>query len=165
MKKVNKKSLFITMIVVMAMCASASIASDGKIYPGSMCVRYAGTSTPSYNNSAIGNPSSTSWLYLDCPAIHDTVSGNVKEGWVRMIDRHYSSDVKCSLNSIYRSGNSFWGWWTSNKNSSGSGVNPQHVSYGGIGASSQAHYYYSCQIPPSYSGNVSYIISYYVEED
>jgi len=149
----------------MTIGASFALAGDGKIYPGSMCVRYAGTGTPSYNFSAIGNPSATQWLYLDCPVIHDTIGGNINKGWVRMIDQHYSSDVRCSLNSYYRSGNAFWGWWTANKSTSGSGAHPQHITFNGIGANSLAHYYYSCRIPPRYSGNTSYITSYNVEED
>jgi hypothetical protein len=152
-------------VAVMLLIGAAPVwAGDGKIYPGSMCVRYAGTSTPTYNNSAIGNPSGNSWLYLDCPAIHDTIGRSIKKGWVRMIDQHYNSNIRCNLNSILRNGSVFWGWWTPNKSSAGSGVNPQHITYGGIGANTLAHYYYSCRIPPRYSGNTSYITSYYVEE-
>ena len=156
--------VLISLVSVLALGVSSGMAGDGKLYPGSMCVRYAGTSTPAYNFSAIGNPSTTSWLYLDCPVIHDTISSNVKNGWVRMIDQSYTNALRCSLNSFYRSGGSFYGWWTANKSSSGSGSHPQHITYSGIGANSLAHYYYSCRIPPKYSGNTSYITSYYVEE-
>jgi hypothetical protein len=138
-------------------------AVDGKNYPGSMCVRWSGTSTPVYNFSAIGNPSSTTWLYLDCPAVKD--ASNIASGWVRMLDRHYSSNISCRLYSVYASTGGYYGWVTPVVSSTGSSANPQHRPFGGIGGNSIAHYYYSCSIPPTYSGYVSYITSYQVSEN
>jgi hypothetical protein len=161
------RGVFILSMVVLTitMSASLALAEDGKIYPGSLCVRYAGTSTPSYNFSAIGNPSNSSWLYLDCPVIHDSINGSIHDGWVDTIDSHYSSDVRCSLNSFYRSGSSWYGWWSPNRHSSGSGSHKQRLYYSGLGSNSSSHQYLSCRIPPRYSGNTSYIISYRVDEN
>ena len=145
--------------------ALPALASDGKIYPGSMGVRYAGTSTPTLSCSAIGNPSTSSWLYLDLPAIHDTIGGNINKSWVRVIDQHYSSNISCQLCSVFRSGCSWYGWVSPTRYSSGSGCNEQVLSPGGVGANSRSHYYFSCKIPPRYNNNTSYIISYYVSED
>jgi hypothetical protein len=138
-------------------------ALDGKNYPGSMCVRWSGTSTPIYNFSAIGNPSATTDLRLDCPVIKDAT--NISSGWVRVIDQHYSDNVGCNLNSLYRSGGSYVGWWTPWVSSVGSSGNPQHLGFGSVGANSLTHYYYSCRIPPTYGGNLSYITSYNVTEN
>ena len=62
-----KMALFAMGIVVLS--AVQVHASDGKNYPGSLCVRWSGTSTPVYNFSAIGNPSATTELRLDCPVV------------------------------------------------------------------------------------------------
>jgi hypothetical protein len=160
--------MFITLLVALFMVmtgALPALAADGKIYPGSMGVRYAGTSTPSYSWSAIGNPSTGSWLYLDLPAIHDTIGGNINESWVRVIDQHYSANISCKLCSVYRCGCGYCGWISPTKYSSGSGCNQQVLSPGGVGANNRSHYYFSCKIPPRYNNNTSCIISYYVEED
>ena len=140
-------------------------AADAKIYPGSMCVRYDGTNTPGYNFSAIGNPSDSTWLLLDCPIVRDHTDRTISSGVVQVIDLHFSEQVYCSLNSFYRSGDAFLGWWTQPKASSGTSTGQQTLSFGGVGSNSLAHYYYSCGIPPKYNGQVSYIISYKVNEN
>lgn len=149
---------------LMVIGVSQAHAVDGKEYAGSACVPY-GTNNryPSYNFSAIGNPSATQWLYLDCPAVHD--ARNISSGWVRVMDLHYYSDVTCSLNSIYFSGGAVWGWGTPERSSVGSSANTQQLAFGGVGASDIAHYYYSCRIPPTFNGNLSYITSYQVIEN
>jgi hypothetical protein len=164
----NARAMFITLLVALFMVmtgALPALAADGKIYPGSMGVRYAGTSTPTYNFSAIGNPSTTSWLYLDLPAIHDSIAGNINKSWVRVIDQHYSANVSCKLFSVYRSGCGFSAWVSPTRYSTGSSCAEQVLLPGGVGANSKSHYYFSCKIPPKYNNNSSYIISYYVEED
>lgn len=130
------------------------------------CVyRYAGP-TPTYNNSAIGNPAATT-LYLDCPVIHDSINHRIHSGWVKVFDRHFTAPVSCNLNSLYPSGTGFFGWWTSFQSSSGgSSTSPvETLTFGSLSSNPTAHYYYSCQIPPTYSGYVSYITSYKVNEN
>ena len=147
--------------------SAAAMAGDAKTYPGSMCVRYSG-STPSYNTSAIGNPSSSQWLYVDCPVINDEMSKDLANSWVGVLDRHYSYDANCSINSAYwnNSASAFYGWWGENKYTAGSGNNLQKLTWGALGGAGESvHTYFSCKIPPSYSGNVSYIVSYHANED
>jgi hypothetical protein len=147
--------------------ATAAVAGDAKTYPGSMCVRYSG-SNPSYSGSMIGNPSSSQWLYLDCPAINDSMSEQLHNSWVAVLDRHYSSDVHCSVHSRYwnNSTAALNGWWGGNKYSAGSGNNLQKLSWGRLsGAGDSVHTYFSCAIPPAYSGHVSYIVNYHANED
>ena len=81
----NARAIFITLLVALFMVMTSALpalADDGKIYPGSMGVRYAGTSTPTYNCSAIGNPSANEWLYLDLPvsAMQATVLAEARSG-------------------------------------------------------------------------------------
>lgn len=149
------------------MAATPVMAGDAKTYPGSMCVRYAG-STPSYSFSMIGNRSSSQWLYLDCPVINDSMSESLANSWIAVLDRHYSSGVRCSINSAYwnNGASSIYGWWGANKYSSGSSNAQQKLAWGGLGGSGEnVHTYFSCAIPPAYSGNVSYIVNYHANED
>ncbi len=160
------RAMFITLLLALFMVmtgALPALAADGKIYPGSMGVRYAGTSTPTYNCSAIGNPSANEWLYLDLPVVRDASDG-ISRSSVRVIDQHYSSNIMCQLCSVYRCGCGYCGWFTPRKYSSGSGCHEQVLEPGGVGCNSKSHYYFSCKIPPKYYNNTSYIISYYVRE-
>ena len=153
--------------IAFAFSATQGFAGDAKTYPGSMGVRYAGAS-PSYNYSAIGNPSSTQWMYVDLPVINDDMGDDISSSYVRVLDRHYSSDVRCSINSAYwnSSAGAFYGYWGANKYSAGSGNSLQSLPTGGVGgAGTSYHHYFSCRVPPTYSGNRSYIVSYYVNEN
>jgi hypothetical protein len=168
----NAKLNPLRLSIVSALLASSlavpqAHAGDAKLYPGSMGVRFGGAN-PSYNFSTIGNPSSTEWMYLDLPAINDHMSEDVNNTWVRVLDRHYSSDIRCSFNTAYwnNTTDSFYGWWGANKYSIGSGNDAQILYTGGTGGAGSAyHHYFSCRIPPAYAGNRSYIVSYYVNED
>ena len=164
--KLRQLSLVPTTLAL-ALAINLGHAGDAKVYPGSMGVRYAGAN-PSYNYSAIGNPSSSQWMYVDLPVINDAMNDDIKYSSVRVLDRHYSNNVRCSVNSAYwnSSSSAFYGWWGSNKYSSGSGDNLQKLSTGGVGgAGTSYHHYFSCAVPPSYAGNRSYIVSYYANED
>ena len=159
--------LFVASLLALFMViagALPALADDGKVYPGSMGVRYAGTSTPCLNYSAIGNPSANQWLYLDLPVIRDASPG-ISTSWVQVIDRHYSANIRCQLYSMYRCGCSYCGWIGPERYSSGSACTRQVLNTGGVGSNSISHYYFSCKIPPKYNNNKSYIISYYVREN
>ncbi|MCG8312616.1 MAG: hypothetical protein MI976_05320 [Pseudomonadales bacterium] len=162
MFKLAKNSLT---VAVLAVATSAAQADDQKVYPGSMGVKYSGP-TPTYSTSSIGNPSSTSWMYVDLPAIND-LSDDVKASYVRVLDRHYSSDVRCTVNQAYwnNTADTFYGWWGGAQYSGGSSTNSQTLNTGAVGGTGGAvHTYFSCRVPPTYSGNVSRIISYSVTE-
>jgi len=162
------RAIFITLLVALFMVMTSALpalAADGKIYPGSMGVRYAGTSTPTYYGSAIGNPSTNQWLYLDLPAIHD--ASDINSSWVRVIDQNgnANADICCRLFSVYRCGCGYCGWSSPKQCSSGWGCNEQLLSAGAVGANSRSHYYFSCKIPPKWNNKTSYIISYKVKEN
>ena len=146
---------------------SPAHAADAKTYPGSLCVRTSGP-TPIYSTSAIGNSSSSQWLYVTCPLINDSMGEDLHSSWVGVLDRHYSSNIRCSVNSAYwnNTHDTFYGWWGGNKYSEGSSNNRQVLSWNSLGGSGETvHTYVSCRIPPTYSSNRSYIISYHGNED
>jgi len=155
--------------VMLAIGASQAHALDGKVYPGSMCVPWTNGYLFQLSSSAMTNPSSSGWLDLDCPVIHDSIGYNsITSGWMLVRDRHSSSAVYCNLNSLYPSGSGFAGSWTPFQYSSNipSPANAQSlVFWTGLPATAnQAHDYFSCHIPPTYGGNASSIISYSVTE-
>jgi hypothetical protein len=148
--------------------ASQAHALDGKVYPGSMCVRWSAGGIPAYYNSFIGNSSTSSSMGLDCPAIHDSHLG-INNGWVRVIDRNYNDPVTCGLIGAYHSGARLYGWvagWNSSNGGSATSSS-EHLPFGSFRSPAHgwAHYYYSCRIPTKYNGQVSYITSYFVEEN
>lgn len=140
-------------------------AGDRKVYPASFGAKYSGPE-PSYNASAIANPSSTLWMYVDLPVINDDVGSGIDTSYVRVLDRHYSSNVRCSINTVYwnNSAGSFYGYWGPNRYSAGSGNTEQILNTGAATHGSTRHEYFSCAVPPTYLGNRSYLISYTVEE-
>ncbi len=162
-------AIFITLLVALFMVmtgALPALASGGKIYPGSMGVRSAGTSTPKISYSAIGNPSTSTSLYLDLPVISDQSVGGIDLSFVRVIDQHPSSNISAQLCGVYRSSSQCI-WYISFSPisySSGSGCKEQVLSPGGISANNRSHYYFSCKVPPKYNNDISYIISYEVEK-
>lgn len=165
----SARAIFITLLVALFMVmagALPALASWWKIYPGSMGVRYAGTSTPTYNHSAIGNPSTSTSLYLDLPVISDQSVSAIDLSFVRVIDQHPSSNISCQMCSVYRSRSQciWYGWFSPTRYSSGSGCGEQMLSPGGVRANDHSHYYLSCEIPPKYNNDISYIISYKVEK-
>ena len=157
--------LFISALAVLSLVTTTTFAGDGKLYPGAMGIRWNSSDPfPALNSSMIQNPSSTQWLRLDLPVVHAVMGNSIKKGWVKAVDRSYNKNVRCKLVSVYRNGSSFWGWSTGFKYTGGSGSGPQTLNFGNVGANSSCHYYFSCHIPPTYSGNKSGIVSYYVEE-
>ncbi len=152
--------------------ASPALANDGKAYPGSLCVPWGDNRHPTYSAGAIGNPSTTEPLFIDCPVVKDNIASwgkpyfsRIEDGWVRMIDEHYTDDIACEFQfGVYLS--EWYMQGSGRKGSTGSGASIQHV-YFPIGkiAQKRNHAYLSCVIPPAYEGNVSYITSYYLEED
>jgi hypothetical protein len=156
--------VLLAIVCIGAVGASNSYASDGKVYPGSMCIRWSGDA-PHINMSAIGNLSKTTWLYLDCPVIHDSIFYGIYIGSVRAINQHPSSNVTCSLNSVYRTGSAYAVSWSGEVSSAGNSTDTQLLSFGSVPSSTLSHYYYSCRIPPTSSSGISYIISYTVWEN
>ena len=137
-------------------------ATDGKNYPGSMCIRVTGGGgIPTISDGGIGNASSTSTMRLECPAIKDQAF-NIDSGWVLVYDRHFSQAVKCSLHSrspIYASISPVV------SSVGGSATGPSEtLRFGWRGGLSISRYFYSCEIPPAFNGAISYLVSYHVEE-
>jgi hypothetical protein len=135
--------------------------SFGHYYPGESCVNRTPTVDPYYFSGAIGNPSTTEWLYLDCPMDRATAYDT---GTVDVIDQNgYTGyDVSCAQVGVHWNYNTASYYTGGTKNSSGVGTQKQTLSFGVATGAFPTVYYYSCAIPPAYGGNKakSYIETY-----
>lgn len=156
--------ILLLMAGVLALGAAAAHADDGKIYPGSHCVRWSGP-TPVYNFSLLGNPSTETLLRVDCPVVHDTINGDIRDGIVRVIDQSHD-EVRCSLISVFVNGGGGLSYWTSGvKETEGTSGLVKRLDFGSLPGDSTSHYFYSCDIPTVHEGAMSWLISYRVDED
>ena len=113
---------------------------------------------------SISNPSSTQWLYVDLPAIHDSIDHSIANAWVDVIDQHPTSNIRLRMQSVYRSGSYIYGWFGPYRYSFSYGSFKQNMSLPGVGANENAHYIIGAAIPPSYNGRRSFIVSYKISE-
>ena len=169
----------ITGILVAAVVAilgvSQAQALDGKSYPGSMCVRFAGSTNilPALSLSRLFNPANTI-LRLDCPVVHDSIAGSIQSGFVDVIDQNFNGDafnnqnsqVCVNLNSVSQALTSTLTIRsTATRCTTGATSVSKRLFVGGLPANSNAHYFYSVTLPPAFSGFQSAIISYRVDEN
>jgi hypothetical protein len=98
-------------------------------------------------------------------AVHD--ASNISSGWVRVTDQNFDRDVRCTLNSVYRDtvNSALYLWFYGPISSVGTSPNVQQLNFGGVGANSLSHYYYSCVIPRTYNGVVSWLHTYQIVEN
>ena len=87
-----------------------------------------------------------------------------------MTDRNFAAYIHCVLWSVYRSDTGsivmiFEGHAKPSEVSVGSSPNVQELQFGPVGATAKTHYYYSCSIPPTYNGYVSYVHTYQIVEN
>jgi hypothetical protein len=135
-------------------------------YLGENCVNRSPGVTPYYFSGAIGNPSTTTWLELDCPMSR---AAQFDSGTVDVIDQNgYTGyDVSCSHVGVHWNYNTATYYTGGSRASSGVGTQKQTLYFNGIvNASWPTVYYYSCIIPPAYGGAKakSYIETYTLSE-
>lgn len=165
--------LLFTSTLCIAMHPSLTRADDRKNYAGFMCIRETGSGgTPAFWAGGIVNDSSTSWLNLRCPVIKDVVSQGVKSGQVRMMDRHFTLDISCTLVSARLNGPGGHSYAFSPTITSGPGGDPNvNLRVGSFTnglsgvTSTDSHYELSCSIPPTQNGLASMISSYSITEN
>ena len=153
-------------LALSAMAITPSVqAQDGKIYPGSACVRWnAAQPTPTLNYSRIWNPSAAAILYVDCIAVKDGT--NVLSGWVRVIDQHPNLPVSCQLVSTWSaSEGGVFANLSPVRNSAGANPTVQTLNFGALAGFPSGHLFYGCQIPPTSAGARSWITTYQLTED
>jgi hypothetical protein len=146
-------------------------AADQKVFPGSMCVRYAGPglTVEPLDNSSIFNNSGSAVMRVDCPIMKTRPRTGLSRVWVRVIDQHPTQNVVCRLVNSIRSGSNWSQRLGPSRQSSGNSPNRQSLQAAPVNpvdgwASELGHWYVSCSIPPLSSGRRSHIINYWVDE-
>jgi hypothetical protein len=168
----RRSKLVVALALGLLAVAGSALAYSPNLtrYPGSMCVRYSGSTSYKYYYSGLGNNSTSSHMYVDCPALNNYHGNRLDEyqggaHWFVARDRSSESSVRCTLNHWYASGD-LYGWTSSWFNTSGSKVDYQRVFLAVDDNDDQtnSYYYYSCRIPRKDDG-VSYLQMYAVSED
>lgn len=166
------KKTLAALAITSAALLSANVHAGGVSSPASQCVKWTnGDVTPTLSYSAIYNASSSQTMRVDCPVERTDFDGflhdaGVEGSWMRVVDRHYNSNVSCRLVSYSRNGNGSSSYWsTGTRYSNGSSTNTQHLNTGSLGGeNTYSHLYFSCLVPPTYSGNRSGLVTYKVAQ-
>lgn len=143
--------------------------ADYKVYPGSECVRWDERVDPVtfINASRRYNPSTTTSLRIDCPAVKDR-DQDIRTSWIRVYDAH-PSDSTCARLIAYK----FLGSTIVGRASAAvctptgwNSTQAYQLNTGGVsGIPYDAHYYFSVyHIPPRTSSGYSGVATYYVDE-
>jgi len=166
-----KKVTFILAVLAYFLLGTESFAQQS-IWPGSQCVQWtAGDVVPTLNGSAIYNSSASASMRVDCPIERNDFSGflhtpGIDSAWVSVIDMNYSADARCGLGSLSVSSTGVWTYVTSGSAfSAGASSGSQTLNLGALTfPNDRVHSFIGCIIPPSYAGNVSYLVNYYVNQ-
>ena len=150
------------------LATTSETRADAKNFPGSVCVRWSGSSSVAYYYSAIGNASTHSSLYLDCPVTKDLSRVNTSGNHFAAKDRSASNGVQCSLMSMRVEYDcSVSGWSSGSRTTLGNLNRWQIVSTdhdpGSVVSSDRGYYFFSCKIPPK-ATDISYILMLRVDE-
>ena len=148
--------------LVLAGLFSGGASADAKNYNGSNCLAFAGDGKRfSYSN--IYNTSSTTNLRVDCLGTKD--AGSIKNAYIEVRDLSSAEDVSCTLVSHYNEiGKTGGRLWSQNKKTSGINSNWVRLSYSGLGAAANGHYYFGCSVPKRTSNGASWIGTYQINE-
>lgn len=141
---------------------STSFASDGKYYPGSMCVpQYSSYEHHLYYSRWFSDESSA--ILVDCPVVRDETGSSVGNSAIYVVDNSSKDDVSCTL--AYQSFTGSSGGWSSTAatTSSRDSSTPTTLSTGAVSKVSSAFLYFSCEVAGTSSGD-SGISGYYVSE-
>jgi hypothetical protein len=161
---------FYTLMVILLALSSITAFADSDNYPAAECVVWnSAQPTPSLSSSRVFN-TSTSRMYLDCPAHRTDFDGflhnsAVESSWVSAIDRN-TSDSVCAMLVKYRhtgfssTAQSASGGWQCTTVDSGASLYAQRLNTGSLALGhSDYHLYFSVRVPGSVSGANSGVVT------
>jgi hypothetical protein len=164
LKRIAVMLPFAASLGAMNLCAvSPAYAADGKGYPGISCVPISG-GVPRFEYGAIGNLSTTSFMWVECPIINDSSAG-LYQSWVKVRDRSLSDSIGCTLYSMHSPAGSSYSYAYTTR-SRGYIGDVETIGSGGVSGGSAYRYFLSCSIPPRSSSTAlpSQIEQYFAEE-
>ena len=158
----------IVSIIAAGLLAGASLnvaAEDGKVHPGANCIDGYNTGDLRAYGGRIYNNSSSRTRTFECPGVKDSMGSNrINDATVYVIDQNFNSNVNCSLWTQSSTTTGAWGFYTS-RSSSGTNPTPQALTYPSQPIYTNHGYsVFRCAVPPRYSGQVSRIVSYRLDE-
>ncbi|GAB4557430.1 MAG: hypothetical protein Tsb0020_01590 [Haliangiales bacterium] len=157
----NKK-IRIAVAAILGIATTATLASaDQKVYTGSGCVAK-GTSQSvfSYSFGRVFNASAAEQTAY-CPVVLDAYTIGSTGNWIYLWDRHYDENISCWLRTQSSTTVSYY---YSGVSTSGSSSTPTKHEFSSASYISEGHRYISCDVPGTYYGNQSGIVSYAVNE-
>ncbi|MEJ2419220.1 MAG: hypothetical protein P8Y45_20305 [Exilibacterium sp.] len=159
------KTFLASLSLISLLLAGHAYALDGKNYNASSCVAFVGNGK-TLNFSNIYNNSSSSILRVDCVATKDLIKKSINSAWIEVKDLSNAENVSCTLASHYNViGESGGRIWSQNKKTNGINSNWQRLSYTGLGANNNGHYYFSCDVPKRTSNGASWLGTYHIDEN
>ncbi len=108
-------------------------------------------------------------IYINLPITKET-NGTIESSKVRVFDYHFNKDIECQIRSVslenWDGSNNlgYNGWWGNKVKSSGTDDDTKTLNTGGISSSSSRHTYIRCLVPQPYSGKMSGIADYEIDE-
>jgi len=162
----------ITLIIAIFGILNASQALAGKtIYPGSMCVKWtASDPTPRLSSSRIFNDSTSRWMRVDCPVLHQHFGGvfqndDMDDSDIGIIDANTSANARCWSVSKDQVGSSVYTRGSGGaRSSTGFGNHEQNLDFARTNHNGASWAYIGCTIPPRQNGQSSGITYYSGQE-
>jgi len=132
-----------------------------KAYPATMCKQTSGTTPIIYTGKGRVENDSTSKVNVVCPIVDNIESDGMVEGAEVVVrDQHYSQNVTCYY--VQRSWNGKYNRYT-RASTSGSTSSYQTLNLGSRPTRySDGYSFIKCDLPATYGGNASEIVSYTV---
>lgn len=152
----------LTLITAAGILGVAFAASaDQKLYSASECVAInTDQSVLSHElGSAYNVSTNTKGVY--CPVVLDVHAMNANHNWIYLWDRHYSSNVSCTLRSQSAASNSYY---YSSVSTIGASEAPTKHTFSATSYFTDGKRYIYCSLPGTYSGNRSGITAYSINE-
>jgi hypothetical protein len=164
------KMMFVIALIAYSLFGTESFAQQS-IWPGSQCQRWSTAyPEPTMNWSAIYNGTGLT-MAVDCPVERNDFSGflhwpGIESAWVSVIDQNFSADARCWQGYLSVGSNGVWSAYsTASAYSSGTNGGAQRLYLPSMSLpNDEVHTFIGCTIPPTYSGYVSYLVNYYVNQ-
>jgi len=143
--------------------AAADAVPPTTTYPAQMC--QSNSSSLQSNLHQVFNNSSTGAITAQCP-IPDQWSGRIGAAEVRVVDRHPTANITCTIYVLRNDVPHGNGWWQT-RSSTGSANVSQALVFPAIGTKGQKSHYFNmqCSVPARSSGIASALKSYWVFEN
>lgn len=167
----NAKRVVGLTILAFGIINSGHAFAGKTIYPASMCTRWTSTDVvPRLSGSRIFNDSTSQWMRVDCPILHQHFGAvfqndDQDDSDIGVIDANNGADARCWSLSKYQSGSNFFTAGNGGtRTTTGFGNHEQNLDFAFVNHNGESWSYIGCNIPPRQNGASSGITYYSAEE-